>query len=91
MAHAILTPTNDFVDELNDLLINHFPGDSIKYYSFDSTMDDTKQIQQQEFLNSLTQNGFPPHELVLKANFPIILLRNIDPPTRLCNGTRLVC
>ncbi|XP_021725283.1 ATP-dependent DNA helicase PIF6-like [Chenopodium quinoa] len=32
-----------------------------------------------------------PHELVLKVNNPVILLRNIDPADGLCNGTRLIC
>ncbi|XP_021715369.1 ATP-dependent DNA helicase PIF6-like [Chenopodium quinoa] len=31
-----------------------------------------------------------PHELVLKINSPVILLRNIDPADGLCNGTRLI-
>ena len=45
----------------------------------------------EDFLNSLTPNGLPFHELFLKLNCPIILLRNIDPSEGLCNGTRLVC
>lgn len=32
-----------------------------------------------------------PHELVLKKDCPVILLRNIDPANGLCNGTRLIC
>lgn len=33
----------------------------------------------------------PPHQLVLKKNAPILLLRNINPSKGLCNGTRLIC
>ncbi|XP_070203407.1 uncharacterized protein [Littorina saxatilis] len=33
--------------------------------------------------------GVPPHELNLKLGTPVMLMRNLDPPT-LCNGTRLV-
>jgi ATP-dependent DNA helicase PIF1 len=38
----------------------------------------------------LTPNGIPPHILKLKIGCPVILLRNLDPTNRLCNGTRLV-
>ena len=44
-----------------------------------------------EFLNSRTMSGVPPHELRLKVNCPIMLLRNVDPTNGLCNGTRLRC
>nr|XP_027108928.1 replication protein A 70 kDa DNA-binding subunit B-like [Coffea arabica] len=45
----------------------------------------------EDLLNSLTRNDFPPHKLLLKPYCPIMLLRNIDPPQGLCNGTRLIC
>ena len=85
---AILTPKNDDVDEINRILIDKLPGPITRYYSFDKTID---CCQQEDFLNSLAPNGLPPHELVLKLNCPIILLRNIDPTKGLCNGTRLTC
>lgn len=34
-------------------------------------------------------SGLPNHRLVLKEDVPIMLLRNIDQPAGLCNGTRL--
>ncbi|XP_028801391.1 ATP-dependent DNA helicase PIF1-like [Neltuma alba] len=43
-----------------------------------------------EFLNSITCSGMPPHKLHLKVGAPIMLLRNIDQASGLCNGTRLL-
>ena len=84
---AILTQKNVCVDEINNLLINRFPREITRYCSFDETIDKTEQSIMENFLNSLTPNELPPHELFLKPNCPIILLRNIDPSERLCNGT----
>jgi hypothetical protein len=43
-----------------------------------------------EFLNTLEVNGMPSHKLLLKIGAPVILLHNLDPLARLCNGTRLI-
>ncbi|XP_049406379.1 uncharacterized protein LOC125870057 [Solanum stenotomum] len=88
---AILASRNEFVDNLNEILIGKFPGETKTYISFDSAEDDTNNYYQEEYLNTLTPNGLPPHRLVLKENAPIMLLRNLDPSNGLCNGTRLIC
>ncbi|KAL3532807.1 hypothetical protein ACH5RR_006328 [Cinchona calisaya] len=88
---AILTTKNDFVDEINDILINKFPGVATEYFSFGETLDPNDQAQYEDFLNSLAPTGLPPHKLLLKPNSPVILLRNLDPTEGLCNGTRLIC
>ena len=89
-AHAILSTKNEYVDELNEMLIDRFPGDEKGYYRFDSVVDYPHNHYQPEFLNSLTPNGLPPHVLRLRINCPVILLRNLDPHNGLCNGTRLI-
>ena len=89
-ARAILSTKNEYVAELNDMLIDRFPGEEKVYYSFDSVVDDPHNHYQPEFLNSLTPNGLPPHILRLKINCPVILIRNLDPSNGLCNGTRLI-
>ncbi|XP_020146667.1 uncharacterized protein [Aegilops tauschii subsp. strangulata] len=43
-----------------------------------------------DLLNSITPNGLPPRVLRLKANCPVILLRNLDLHNGLYNGTRLM-
>jgi ATP-dependent exoDNAse (exonuclease V) alpha subunit len=62
----------------------------VVYHSFDSAVDDPHNYYPSEFLNTLNPSGLPPHVLKLKVGCPVILLRNIDPATGLCNGTRLV-
>ena len=60
------------------------------YHSFDTIVDDPQNHFPIDFLNSITPNGLPPHELKLKINCRVILLRNLDPNNGLCNGTRLM-
>ena len=75
-------------DQVNDTKSN---VDEQHYYSFDVAEDDDSNRFPGEFLNSLNPSGLPPHLLRLKIGCPVILLRNIDPPNGLCNGTRLIC
>ncbi|KAG5561562.1 hypothetical protein RHGRI_004567 [Rhododendron griersonianum] len=88
---AILTPKNQAVDEINEVMIGKFPGKEHTYLSFDETSDPTQQGLYIDFLNSVTPQGMPSHRLNLKKNSPILLLRNINPSQGLCNGTRLIC
>ena len=36
---VILNPRNDYVDDINNLLIYQFPGNITRYYSFDEPLD----------------------------------------------------
>jgi len=87
---VILSTTNEHVDEMNAIMIERFLGDEKVYYSFDSVDDDIRNNYPLDFLNSITPNGLPPHELKVKKDCPVILLRKLDPHNGLCNGTRLV-
>ncbi|GBP23617.1 Retrovirus-related Pol polyprotein from transposon TNT 1-94 [Eumeta japonica] len=66
------------------------PGDFKCYKSVDTvcTIEDTVHYPQ-GFLNSLNTASLPTHELKLKGGIPIMLLKNLCPPS-LCNGTRLL-
>ncbi|XP_073017964.1 uncharacterized protein [Primulina eburnea] len=88
---ALLASKNEYIDKLNDKIIQSFPGKNRTFTRFDEAFDDTQNFYPPEFLNSLTPNGMPPHRLVLKNNCTIMLLRNIDPSDGLCNGTRMAC
>ena len=91
MSRVILTTTNKKCDEINDIATNLLPGDSVEIKSFDSLIEDSQQAKfPTEFLNSLSLSGLPPHSLKLKIGLPIILIRNINHESGLCNGTRLI-
>ncbi|KAL3654943.1 hypothetical protein CASFOL_000729 [Castilleja foliolosa] len=93
---AILAPTLDVVDAVNDYMIGKLSGDCHKYYSSntvcksDSNGDMLGDVHTPEFLNSIKCSGVSNHELNLKVGTPVMLLRNIDPSNGLCNGTRLL-
>ena len=91
VSRGIITPRNEDVDKLNEKIIQRFPGESRVYHSFDKVENDTQNLYQQEFSNSISLGGMPPYPLHLKVGAPIMLLRNLDPSSGLCNGTRLLC
>ncbi len=88
---AILTPKNKDVDYINSLASKMFPGLHQTYLSADSvTCERQRRRYPIEFLNNIISAAVPPHNLSLKINQPIILLRNINQDEGLCNGTRLI-
>ncbi|XP_019233663.1 PREDICTED: uncharacterized protein LOC109214223 [Nicotiana attenuata] len=90
-SRVILTTKNDFVNEINDMLISKFPKEAKTFVAIDETCESNDQSQYEDFLHSLNPAGLPPYRLTLKENCPIILLRNLNPCEGLCNGTRLTC
>ncbi|CAN1149632.1 ATP-dependent DNA helicase PIF1 [Linum perenne] len=93
---AILAPFHEIVSQINSLMLDQFPGEEMCYYSSDTIQSDNVQASTlepefpTEFLNSLDTVNFPSHELKLKVGVLVILLRNLDQTSGLCNGTRLV-
>uniref|UniRef100_A0A0A9A2A2 DNA helicase Pif1-like 2B domain-containing protein n=1 Tax=Arundo donax TaxID=35708 RepID=A0A0A9A2A2_ARUDO len=93
---AILTPTNEVVDDINTYMLTLIPWEEKKYLSTDciskcfDTCNDAEILYPIEYLNTLNANNFPQHRLVLKIGVPIILLRNLNQSIGLCNGTRLI-
>ncbi|XP_076949290.1 uncharacterized protein LOC143621887 [Bidens hawaiensis] len=93
---AILAPTNEIVDEINDSLLKFFPGDEVEYLSSDSICKSDyisdnvdAALYSPELLNGLRISGIPNHKLILKVGVPVMLLRNLNQKEGLCNGTRL--
>ena len=86
-----MTTTNKKADELNEIASDLMPEQAIEIKSFDSVLNDSDQAKfPPEFLNSLSVPGLPPHNLKIKRNLPMMLLRNINPFNGLCNGTILI-
>lgn len=84
---AILTPKNEDVLYINNMIISKLPGETINYYSVDDLDASCRQNIPQEYMNSLNISGIPPHALQLKLNIPVMLLRNFSPAKGLSNGT----
>ena len=90
---TILTPLNVTVDNINSTCVKIFPGKEEIYLSADKLHADSSNMEiPVEYLNTITPSGFPPHQLELKPNTVVMLLRNLrHGKTRsLRNGTRLL-
>ncbi|XP_016162509.1 ATP-dependent DNA helicase PIF1-like [Arachis ipaensis] len=94
-ARTILAPTLDIVEEVNNHLMAIILEGQKLYLSSDSICMDEGNMKSQldlyspELLNSINCFGLPPHKLILKVGVLVMLLRNIDQSSGLCNGTRL--
>ena len=92
---AILAPTHEMVDRINDRMLDLLHGAETLYESSDSvSLDDADtnfddSIYTTDFLNGIRMSGVPHHAIKLKVGTPVMLMRNIDQKAGLCNGTRL--
>ena len=82
--------TNKEVKTINEILVSRLPGRTDTLKSADQL--DTQDLLRFniEYLHTLCPNGFPSHDLHLKPNMPLMLLRNLNPREGLCNGTKLI-
>ncbi|XP_075109715.1 uncharacterized protein LOC107829250 [Nicotiana tabacum] len=93
---AILAPTLDMVESINEYMISLNHSSEKSYLSSDTicssdqTYSSLEHVHTPEFLNTIKCSGVPNHALTLKVGVPVMLLRNIDQSTGLCNGTSLV-
>ena len=86
---AILAPKNIAVQKLNEKMLGSLPGSPHSFKALDTVEPEVETLYPTEFLHSLDPPGLPSYNLLLKVGCPVMLLRNLDPPT-LCNGTRLI-
>nr|XP_018624252.1 uncharacterized protein LOC108944046 [Nicotiana tomentosiformis] len=93
---AILAPTLDMVESINEYMIslNHSPEKS--YLSSDTicnsdqTYSVLEHVHTPEILNTIKCSRVPNHALTLKVGVPVMLLKNIDQSAGLCNATKLI-
>ncbi|XP_056864410.1 uncharacterized protein LOC130511442 [Raphanus sativus] len=91
---AILCPTNEDVNRVNEYMLDQLDGEEKIYNSADSIdPTDTSSVNNEalspDFLNTIKVSGLPNHSLRLKVGCPVMILRNIAPSDGLMNGTRL--
>ncbi|XP_074297083.1 uncharacterized protein LOC141627761 [Silene latifolia] len=92
---AILAPTHEIVESVNEYVLSLINKDERIYLSSDEVCSDDRGtgdggIHSTEFLKSIKCVGLPNHQLKLKVGAMVMLLRNIDQSRGLCNGTRLI-
>ena len=88
---SILAVTNKEVKMLNEVLTSQLPGNTDRLKSADEIVNNQDLLRfNTEYLHTLNPNGFPNHDLCLKKNMPLMLLRNLNPREGLCNGTKLI-
>ncbi|XP_071699726.1 uncharacterized protein [Rutidosis leptorrhynchoides] len=92
---AILAPTHEIVNIINDRMMESLEGDERSYLSSDSICQSDRdshfnsELYTTDYLNIINLGGLPKHNLVLKVGVPVMLLRNVDQAGGMCNGTRL--
>ena len=92
-SRCILCPRNRECHEINDIMLDMFPGDAVDLWSVDSAINRETQLPSQdmypsELLNLLRPSGYPLAHIHLKVGVLIIILHNLQPREGLCNGTR---
>ncbi|XP_019153468.1 PREDICTED: uncharacterized protein LOC109149930 [Ipomoea nil] len=96
LGRAILAPTLDVVNTVNDYMTELHNAESRSYYSSDAVCKADGDngifgdVHTPEFLNSIRVSGLRNHTLTLKIGSLVMLIRNIDHSLGLCNGTRLI-
>ena len=96
MNRVILCPHNTDTAIINNRILKFLNGDVKTYFSIDyathkevdQTDDDIELNYPIEMLNNIKE-GLPPHELNLKIDAIVMLIRNLSISDGLCNGTRL--
>ena len=86
---VILSLMNEDVDDLNEIIISKFKSSQERtYLSYRELLPDSMEFDEHE-LCTVRQNSIPQHKLKLKVGCIVILIRNLNCESGLCNGTRI--
>lgn len=69
-SRVILTTKNDYVIEINEMLIAKFPNRIRTFVAVDETIEPNGQSQFEDFLYTLNSARLLPYKLTLKQNCP---------------------
>ncbi|XP_015945312.1 uncharacterized protein LOC107470423 [Arachis duranensis] len=92
---AILAPTINVIDEVNDYLTALNNNECKTYVGSNTCVSEggvnaIEAIHTPEFLAIIRFLGVPNHEMKLKVGCPVMHIRNIDHSPGFCNGTWLI-
>ncbi len=88
-SRAIMTSTNDESLGINEKVANIFPGQEQAFLSANTLLEkDSEENYPLDYLQSLTPQGWPPHQLRLTKHASVMLIRNVDPAVGAVNGAR---
>lgn len=87
---CLITPLNDTVEEVNQMMNERIGGDFMLSTSMDFVEQEEGEPLPEEFLNSIDLPGFSRHRLVIRRGVPMMIIRNLNLAQGVCNGTRVV-
>ena len=95
----ILAPTNKAQKAMNNICLKRLCGKQKEVlHEFQLTGKDTcteesvegESAIDSDVMNAYQQTGIPDHCITVKVGAPLMLLKNLNPPKGLCNGTRFI-
>ena len=77
MSNVIICPHNRSVKKINEKIVDMLESLEYTSYSSDTATDECLEMSE-EVLNTFEVPGLPSHELRLKENMPVMLMRNMS-------------
>ena len=88
---AIMSSTNDIIQQRNFEIVERMPGEMIVSHSIDTCVEEENvATYDAEVLNTINGSGITPHRLALKQGACVILIKNFNIKHGHCNGTRYI-